>query len=110
MGEPVVAAQVLIRDDAADGIARREKARGPQLIDDVPEVEVLKCAAGEVLALGYVVEAAVALDDGTGNAAPAELDCQGQANRSASDDRYLVGGDAQAPPRAAVTTFITSSI
>ena len=49
---PVLAHQRFVGGDLADRIAGRHDARGAQLVDDAPEVEMLERALGEVLTLG----------------------------------------------------------
>ena len=64
---PVLAHQVAVGGDAADRIARRHDARGAQLVDDAPEVEVLERALGRFWPLGIRCGRRGALDQRAGD-------------------------------------------
>ena len=72
------------------GIARRHDARGAQLVDDAPEIEMLQRALGEVLALGNPLRLGAALHQRAGYAAQPELDGERHADRPAAHDDDLV--------------------
>ena len=72
------------------GKAGRHDARGAQLVDDAPEVEMLERALGEVLPLGDALRLAAALDQRAGDAAQPEIDRERHADRPAADDDDLM--------------------
>ncbi len=87
---PVLAHQVAVGRDRADGVAGWEEAGGAQLVGDAPEVEVLQSARREVLALGDALGGEASFHQGAGDVAPAQLDGQGHAHRSPADDDHRV--------------------
>ena len=87
--EPILPVQVAMAGDLADREARRQEARGAQLIDDAHEVEVLERAVGEVLALGNAPELGAAFHQRAGDAPHSELHGQRHADRPAAHDHDL---------------------
>ena len=83
--------QVAIRGHVADRVVGRHDARGSQLVDALPEVEVLQRSIRQVLALGDRLRTQVPLDQHTRDAALPQLDRQPHAHRPTADDRDLVG-------------------
>ena len=95
---PVLAVQVLVGGDPADGVSLRHDARRPQLVLDAPEVEVLQGALREVLPLGNALGQQVAANDDDVHPAHAEVQPHRDANRPAADHDDLVPFRHDGPP------------
>ena len=87
---PVVAHQVLVRRDAADGVVVRHDAGRTQFVHDAPEVEVLQRALAEVLSLGDALRLRVPFHDRARDAPHPKLDAERRTHRPSASDDHLV--------------------
>jgi hypothetical protein len=89
-GVPIFIVEVVVGDDAAHRIGRRQQARGAQFLTDTPKIEVLDRALRQVLAFGNALRFEPTLHQRAGNAALPKLYRERCADGSAADDDDLM--------------------
>src|SRR6185436_13682883 len=79
---PVIARQAAVSRNLAYRVAWRHEPRRPDLVHNAPEIEVLQRALGEILTLGYLLEAGATFDERAGDAAQPQLHGERNADRT----------------------------